>query len=111
MSLTPLASVGANSGIVRRRSAFLGFHSLLGFSRREFRNREAVFITSNRVADKRSFSRREFRNREAARSHRSFDTGRASFSRREFRNREADREIQRLVRLRWKLQSARIQES
>ena len=57
-----------------------------------------------------SFSRREFRNREAVRQHGRKEPFQDSFSRREFRNREADMDCQcptGVVRL----QSARIQES
>ena len=40
-----------------------------GFSRREFRNREAVYTDALGQSIPLSFSRREFRNREAGRDH------------------------------------------
>ena len=60
------ASVGANSGIVRR-CFWIGFLTgRFGFSRREFRNREAVILHHQTMFVPPGFSRREFRNREAA---------------------------------------------
>ena len=59
------------------------------FSRREFRNREAVRYENDNSKIETRFSRREFRNREAGRKLvKAFDET-ISFSRREFRNREA----------------------
>ena len=105
------ASVGANSGIVRR----INVVSLIppvaaSFSRREFRNREAAdgrFGESNFIS---CFSRREFRNREAGITLRRVAQINR-FSRREFRNREAVACRLTLTIIIVVLQSARIQES
>jgi len=60
------ASVGANSGIVRRQNLISRLESGgISFSRREFRNREAGILWIDVSPRTCCFSRREFRNREA----------------------------------------------
>jgi len=46
-----IASVGANSGIVRRFDGEMAFAESQGFSRREFRNREAEITAVGCIFD------------------------------------------------------------
>ena len=66
VSMGGVASVGANSNIVRRRVSVITSPAMLCFSRCEFKYREAVWNRSRAKLGRMRFSRCEFKYREAA---------------------------------------------